>query len=91
MNILNDLTNIFSCMYENTSNQQQINLSQCIISCKEYIQNNYISKNKINQKIQNLIIEGNYKSTNNPHGRIHFIKEHIDYKIEILKELLEEE
>lgn len=52
---------------------------------------NYISKQTIKDKIEELIIQGNYKTFYNPNGRTHFLKEESDYKIEVLQELLEGE
>lgn len=49
---------------------------------------NSISKDKINQLIKELKIEGNYKSINNVNGRVHFLPEKVDYQIEILEKLL---
>ena len=34
--------------------------------------------------------EGDYRTADNPYGRIHFMEEPCDYKIQVLKELLEE-
>lgn len=51
----------------------------------------YISKEKIREKIEKLKKEGDYRDIYNPTGRVHFMKEETDYKIEILQELLEEE
>lgn len=49
---------------------------------------NSITKDKINQLIEELKIEGNYKSINNVNGRVHFLPEKVDYQIEILEKLL---
>ena len=56
-----------------------------------YIKDNYINKEKIREKIEKLKKEGDYRDIYNPTGRVHFMKEETDYKIEILQELLEEE
>ena len=50
----------------------------------------YIPKQKIKDKIEELIIQGNYKTFYNPNGRTHFLKEESDYKIEVLEKLLKE-
>ena len=50
-----------------------------------------IPKQKIKNKIEELIIQGNYKTFYNPNGRTHFLKEESDYKIEVLQEVLQEE
>ena len=47
-------------------------------------------RNKIKEKIEELVKEGNYRMKDNPIGRVHFMKEITDYKIEILQELLDE-
>ena len=52
--------------------------------------NGYIPKQKIKDKIEELKIQGNYKTLDNPEGRIHFLKEESDYKIEVCEELLQE-
>lgn len=46
---------------------------------------------KIKAKIEELIKEGNYRTTDNPNGRVHFQKEITDYQIEVLQSLLEKE
>lgn len=45
---------------------------------------------KIKDKIEELKKEGDYRTVDNPCGRIHFMPELCDYKIQVLKELLEE-
>ena len=57
----------------------------------QLIYENYISKQKIKDKIEELKKEGDYRTADNPYGRIHFTKEPCDYKIQVLKELLESE
>lgn len=47
-------------------------------------------KDKIKEKIEKLFKEADFRTTDNPSGRIHFHKEPCDYQIEILQELLEE-
>lgn len=61
-----------------------------IVEQCDYIQNNSIPKQKIKDKIDELIIQGNYKTFYNPNGRTHFLKEEADYKIEVLEEILQE-
>lgn len=51
----------------------------------------YIHKSKIQEKIEELIKEADYKSEDNPNGRVHFRLEPCDYQIQVLQELLEEE
>ena len=48
-------------------------------------------KDKIKAKIEELIKEGNYRTADNPNGRVHFQKEITDYQIEVLQSLLEKE
>ena len=60
----------------------------CII---ESDKDNYINKDKIKAKIEELIKEGNYRTADNPNGRVHFQKEITDYQIEDLQSLLNEE
>lgn len=55
-----------------------------------FIKKNFIPKQKIKDKIEELIIQGNYKTFYNQNSRTHFLKEESDYKIEILQELLQE-
>ncbi len=55
------------------------------------IKSNYIPTQKIKDKIEELKKEGDYRTADNPYGRIHFMKEPCDYKIQVLKELLESE
>lgn len=45
---------------------------------------------KIKDKIEELKIQGNYKTFYNPNGRTHFLKEESDFKIEVCEELLQE-
>lgn len=52
---------------------------------------NSIPKQVVKDKIEELMIQGNYKTFYNPNGRTHFLKEESDYKIEVLQELLEGE
>lgn len=51
---------------------------------------NSIPKSKVREKIKELEKEADYKSIDNPTGRIHFHKEPCDYQIQVLQELLEE-
>ncbi len=51
---------------------------------------NSIPKKKVENKIKELNEKGNYKTKNNPNGRVHFHVEPCDYQIQILQELLEE-
>ena len=48
-------------------------------------------KNKIKEKIEELIKEADYRTEDNPKGRIHFKKEPCDYQIEVLQDLLKED
>ena len=43
----------------------------------------------VEKKIEELKQEGNYKTLENPDGRVHFQAEPWDYKIQVLEELLE--
>lgn len=43
----------------------------------------------VEEKIKELKEEGNYKTLENPDGRVHFQAEPCDYKIQVLEELLE--
>ena len=43
----------------------------------------------VEEKIKELKEEGNYKTLENPDGRVHFQAEPCDYKIQVLQELLE--
>lgn len=56
----------------------------------QYIKENYIPVQKVKDKIEELKKEGDYRTADNPYGRIHFMEEPCDYKIQVLKELLEE-
>jgi len=71
----------------NVLNQEKEYLNTIIDSDND----NYIAKSKVKEKIEEKIKEGNYRTIDNPSGRIHFQKEITDYQIEILKELLEGE
>lgn len=57
----------------------------------DFLRENFVSKKKIKDKIEELKKEGDYRTADNPYGRIHFTKEPCDYKIQVLKELLESE
>ena len=57
----------------------------------ENASNYVIPKQRIKDKIEALKQEGNYRSIDNPYGRVHFVHEECDYKIEVLQELLESE
>ena len=48
-------------------------------------------EDKIKAKIEELIKEGNYRTADNPNGRVHFQKEITYYQIEVLQSLLEKE
>lgn len=50
----------------------------------------FIAVDKIKEKIKELVEQGDYRTAENPNGRVHFHKEPVDYQLEILKELLEE-
>lgn len=54
-------------------------------------EDNYTENDKIKAKIEELIKEGNYRTADNPNGRVHFQKEITDYQIEVLQSLLEKE
>lgn len=43
----------------------------------------------VEEEIEKLKQEGNYKTLENPNGRVHFHAEPCDYKIQVLQELLE--
>ena len=49
----------------------------------------YIPKSKVKEKIEELTKEANYRSEDNPKGRVHFIPEPCDYQIQALKDLIE--
>lgn len=57
----------------------------------DFLRENFVSKKKIKDKIEELKKEGDYRTADNPYGRIHFMEEPCDYKIQVLKELLESE
>ena len=44
----------------------------------------------VEKKMEELKQQGNYKTLENPDGRVHFQAEPCDYKIQILQELIEE-
>ena len=50
----------------------------------------YISKSKIEDKVKELEKEADYRTEDNPTGRVHFMAVPVDYQIAILKSLLEE-
>lgn len=50
----------------------------------------FIPKSKVEEKIEELKQEGNYKTIENPKGRVYFQLEPCDYKIQVLEELLQE-
>lgn len=54
------------------------------------LKENSIPKKKIENKIKELNEKGNYKTKNNPNGRVHFHVEPCDYQIQVLQELLED-
>ena len=55
----------------------------------EIIKLNFIPVYLVEEKIEELKQEGNYKTLENPDGRVHFQAEPCDYKIQVLEELLE--
>ena len=57
----------------------------------EFFDTNKKWEDKIKAKIEELIKEGNYRTADNPNGRVHFQKEITDYQIEVLQSLLEKE
>lgn len=58
----------------------------------EIVQNDIKQKwiQKVKDKIEELKKEGNYRTIDNPYGRVHFMAEGCDYKIQVLQELIEE-
>ena len=48
-------------------------------------------KDKIKEKIEELNKEADYRTEDNPKGRIHFTPEPCDYQIQVLEELLKED
>lgn len=65
-----------------------ININQ-IISAIDYFIDNSIPVSLVEEKIEELKKEGNYKTLENPNGRVHFQLEPCDFKIKVLQELLE--
>ena len=57
---------------------------------EKFVEEKFICKSEIKEKIEELKKEGDYRDIYNPLGRIHFMKEKTDYQIEVLQELLEE-
>ena len=53
------------------------------------LEENSIPVSLVEEKIEELKQEGNYKTLENPDGRVHFQAEPCDYKIQVLEELLE--
>ena len=72
------------------SNKKLYEIGQEMCKQDKYTRENYISVQKIKDKIEDLKKEGNYRTIDNPSGRAHFRAEGCDYKIQVLKELLEE-
>lgn len=56
----------------------------------ENIEKDFIPVQKVKDKIEELKKEGNYRTIDNPYGRVHFMTEGCDYKIQVLQELIEE-
>ena len=54
------------------------------------VMEDYIPKSKVRAKIEELIKEADYRTEDNPKGRIHFHTEPCDYQIEILQSILQE-
>lgn len=59
-----------------------------LLSIEEHRKENYIPVSLVEEKIKELKQEGNYKTLENPDGRVHFQAEPCDYKIQVLEELL---
>lgn len=76
---------------ENNRLEEQVEYDKTHIYTPQTIELNFISKSKIKDKIEELKKEGDYRTADNPYGRIHFMEEPCDYKIQVLKELLESE
>ena len=72
---------------ENKDLKNLANNKQWISPC--YVAQNYIPVSLVEEKIEELKQEGNYKTLENPDGRVHFQAEPCDYKIQVLEELLE--
>lgn len=51
---------------------------------------NSIPKLKVREKIEELIKEADYRTTDNLKGRVHFQPEPVDFQIAVLQELLQE-
>ena len=60
-----------------------------IIDKYKELEENSIPISLVEKKIEELKQEGNYKTLENPDGRVHFQAEPCDYKIQVLEELLE--
>lgn len=56
---------------------------------REYVEKNFIHKDVIRNKIQELLKQANFRTPENPQGRVHFVPEPEDYQIMILNEILE--
>ncbi len=65
------------------------NLSNSVV-VKNHCIKNSIPVQKVKDKIEELKKEGNYRAIDNPYGRVHFMAEGCDYKIQVLQELIEE-
>ena len=70
------------------SNNLTISVLETIVEEVD-LQNNSIPKKKIEDKINELIQKGNYRTKDNLNGRVHFHAEPYDYQIQVLQELLE--
>lgn len=57
---------------------------------REYVEKNYIHKDVIRNKIKELLKRANFRTPENPKGRVHIVPEPEDYQIMILNELLED-
>ena len=83
------LSNYKKLKEENEELEKRIGETTLLMS-PYYVRKNFVSREKIKEKMEKLKKEGNYRTIDNPSGRVHFWAEGCDYKLQVLKELLEE-
>jgi hypothetical protein len=86
-----EITALENLIQENKELKEKNKKQSVVIIEYQDLLEDSIPKLKVKEKIEEKIKEGNYRTIDNPSGRIHFQKEITDYQIQVLQELLKEE
>ena len=62
--------------------------AEAVETVLHYIKEESIPRAVVEEKIEEIVKEANFRTTDNPKGRVHFVPEPEDYQIMILQEIL---